>query len=199
VTEKPATAGPQCVENEELAYDWFIDGGAFDNVPLGLGYSLTGAMVSRVGGVTTPDRHFFYIDPDRRRYVTDSGDPEGTSAKVPTPVYPSLSEVANLAGNFYAVAGKYELQTVARYVWRENPTQQPPKLLIAGRLTPIVGEYLYAFGAFLAKPFRTFDFEVGTYDGAYDYARWICDQEIAAQPKGARSRARCMFDALKST
>jgi len=200
VTEKPAPAGPECVENELQTHDWFIDGGAFDNVPLGLGYSLTEAMVDRIGGVTTKDRHFFYIDPARRRYISDNGDPAGIETTTPTPVYPSLTEVANLAGNFYAVAGKYELQTVARYVWRENPTQQPPKLLIAGRLTPIIGEYLYAFGAFLARPFRTFDYEVGVYDGAYDYARWVCDQEAyASQGKAARSKPRCMFDQLKST
>lgn len=200
VTETPTPAGQECVDNELLTHDWFIDGGAFDNVPLGLGYSLTEAMVNRIGGVTTKDRHFFYIDPDRRRYLSDNADPTGMQTPNPTPVYPSLSEVANLAGNFYAVAGKYELQTVARYVWRESPTQQPPKLLIAGRLTPIVGEYLYAFGAFLAQPFRTFDYEVGIYDGAYDYARWICDQEAAgSQGKPARGRSRCMFDALKTT
>jgi len=200
VTPTATRSGPECVENTRLTHDWFIDGGAFDNVPLGLGYSLTDAMVERLGGVTTKERHFFYIDPERRRYLSSSGDPLGVDAAEPTPVSPSLSEVATLAGNFYAVAGKYELQTVARYVWREDPGERPPRLLIAGRLTPIVGEYLYAFGAFLARPFRVFDFNVGAYDGAYDFARWICDQEVSVQggQPGARSRARCMFELMKT-
>jgi hypothetical protein len=196
VTEKPTPASAECVANESLTYDWFIDGGAFDNVPLGLGYSLTDAMVTRPDSLSTERRQFFYIDPDRRRYISSPGEDEASPTAAPVPVYPSLSEVLSLAGNFYAVAGKYELQTVARYVWREKPGQPEPKLLIAGRLTPIVGEYLYAFGAFLAEPFRRFDYEVGVYEGAYDYANWVCNQEHGKP--GARTEPRCMFDQIKS-
>jgi hypothetical protein len=200
-------AGPAtelCVQNEKLVEDWFVDGGAFDNIPLGLGFSLTQRMLEQLReepkGIAAEDKHFFYIDPERRRYLaTAPSAPGEAGTEAPQPVAPGLANVVKLGTNFFSVAASYELQAVARYGQTEYGWSRPPNLIIADRLMPITGKYLFAFGAFLAEPFRRFDFAVGAYDGAYSAAKWVCDQRLAASAAVTTgARARCILQTLQT-
>jgi hypothetical protein len=195
----PVAFGPQvirhCVENGQVRQgdrgprrggcaavaDQFIDGGVFDNVPLGLAVSLTGQIL---GADASEQVHYVYVDPDHARSYS--------KAPTPAPERPEtkrvgLSTTFDFISTFIAVSEQYELQTVARYLYKPTdgrvanggeklpPTTPLPRL--SSRFHPLMGSYLAHFGAFFAQPFREHDFYVGVYDGFINAAReqWKID------------------------
>jgi hypothetical protein len=49
------------------------------------------------------------------------------------------------------------------------------QVFISSRFHPIIGEYLFGFGAFFERSFREFDYYVGVYDAVRSIADKICD------------------------
>lgn len=49
------------------------------------------------------------------------------------------------------------------------------QVFISSRFHPIIGEYLWGFGAFFERSFREFDYYVGVYDAVHSIADKICD------------------------
>ncbi|HET7766461.1 MAG TPA: patatin-like phospholipase family protein [Burkholderiales bacterium] len=49
------------------------------------------------------------------------------------------------------------------------------QVFISSRFHPIIGEYLFGFGAFFERSFREFDYYVGVYDAVHSIADKICD------------------------
>ncbi len=184
----PVAFGPQvirhCAEDDHTRRhagcvqldDQFIDGGVFDNVPLGLAVSLTGQILS-------PDDaeqvHYVYVDPDHARSYSKAPTP------TPTPERPEtkrvgLSTTFDFISTFVSVSEQYELQTVARYLYKPTDGRMPngqklppatPLPRLSSRFHPLMGSYLAHFGAFFAEPFREHDFYVGVYDGLINAAR----------------------------
>lgn len=192
----------------------FFDGGLFDNVPLGVARSLVTQRSSRVA-VSQPgadvqskappsdleleyaplvqDRRqptsvtFHYIDPDKRRYSQGEIDP-GEPARVPEPEAHQphgARYLVRLVSNFVGVARQYELQSEARFAW---PDKRIP-VVLSRRFSPIFGENLGNFGAFLAVAFREYDYHAGVYDAAHDLARAKCER------RGTPTR-KCLVDEL---
>lgn len=92
--------------------------------------------------------------------------------------------MVQLAGGAVASARQYELQSLARQIARDSEpgqgTADRAMLLQSSRGTPIVGETVRSFGAFLGRPFREYDFYVGIYDGLEFVARhFLCAQPQA--------------------
>lgn len=130
---------------------WFVDGGVFDNNPLTLAYLL---YEYRRHDEPWEDPLAVFVDPDnvRGRGAEDHG---------AEPVTRGLGAVMKLLGSAVTTAREYELEVLARSL-AEDDRQQ---LRSSSRRFPVVGVHLKAFGAFLARPFREYDFYVGAYDG----------------------------------
>ncbi len=59
------------------------------------------------------------------------------------------------------------------------------------RLTPLTGDFLFAFGAFLDERFRDFDYYAGVYDALYGIAEFYCY-------RGSDFSERCRSDAFRT-
>ncbi len=73
----------------------------------------------------------------------------------------------------------------------ERPLFQP------ARLTPLAGEFLASFGAFLERRFRDFDYYAGVYDAVYGVSEYYCDSaNDMSEECLARTFRNLYFDAL---
>lgn len=159
----------------------FIDGGVFDNNPLGLAVRLF--EITSASDQQALDLEVAYTSPDQfRGPLADARRPATV-----TPDRQGLAGLLQLGSGAIDSARQYELQTLARQLARDvealrasaapESVQARPRLLQSSRGTPIVGETLGAFGAFLGQPFREYDFYAGIYDGLEFVARrFVCPE-----------------------
>jgi hypothetical protein len=177
----PAQPIEHCLENEggptdgkctEATHvDLFVDGGVFDNNPLGIAYRTARAGLTKQGQDTRlrdrPDgTHpeevdvlYGYVDPDLRSYPLYSPplseeDPDDD---------PVMSLVTSLGGQMLENARGHELASLAD----ENYALLEDLWLINANYPPI-SELLGAFLGFFERDFRDFDFHLGTYDAFVD-------------------------------
>jgi hypothetical protein len=152
----------------------FVDGGVFDNNPLGLAlelYRLTApAETLVVNGSDRVDTVVVHA-PFPTALYTAVNLHRGTLADRP----PKRGERAQLGGLHAAVrllagavpaAREYELQTVARTLAQGGDTLGQ-RIVAPTRAFPIMGEHLGGFAAFLGQPLREYDFLLGVYDGLH--------------------------------
>jgi predicted acylesterase/phospholipase RssA len=176
--DRDGTAQETSCDDKSATPDKFIDGGVFDNIPLGLAVNLTNQVLDAKAAEQV---HYLYLDPDHARSYRKA---VSTSAESPNTKSVGLSNTLDFISSFVEVSEQYELQTVARYLYKpENgnrPTTPLPRL--SSRFHPLVGTYLAHFGAFLARPFREHDFFVGIYDGLANRAREQCSIFASARP-----------------
>ncbi|HEX6590347.1 MAG TPA: patatin-like phospholipase family protein [Longimicrobiales bacterium] len=141
----------------------FMDGGIFDNNPVGLALSLYLHFRGKGGRAPT----IVYVNPGRGRAPLPV-DPPNTEAIAAGGVGPAFQTIRSAIGTW----SQYELQLVVRDQALKglNPTWA-----LSDRSAPIMSEHLQHFAGFLAFPFREHDFYVGTYDGLVLLAReFIC-------------------------
>lgn len=162
-------AGVSCTEPTHV--DTFVDGGVFDNNPLGIAYrTANGGLIRRGADIvlrTLPDgpKHndldilYGFVDPDLRSYPTYVP-PKTTSEPDDDPV---MSLVTSMGGQMLANARGHELASLAD----ENYDLLQNLWLIRGNYPPI-SELLGAFFGFFERDFRDFDFHLGTYDSFVD-------------------------------
>lgn len=173
----------------------FLDGGAFDNNPVGFARNLYGAQHD------PRPLDILYVNPGRYRQALAAARHD-TLAPPPPPG--GLASVTRFIQGAVPTARQYELQLLAReraHQKREQASREreealreqvarlealaPPgfrsqavpastadaavreRLLLSSRAYPVFGEHLGAFAAFLARPAREFDFYVGMYDAAH--------------------------------
>lgn len=162
----------------------FFDGGIFDNVPLGLAIGLATAKTAPLEQ-SAEQRHaqrpwlardaepehvtFVFVDPDRRRRAENT-----LNAQDQDELGRGYSYILQVAKRFISVSRTYELQTTTRYRSSSSFEVAPTT-----RLFPIMGQHLGAFAAFLARPFREYDFYVGVYDAMYARALRACHERRA--------------------
>ena len=131
---------------------YFIDGGAYDNVPLQLAIELNEKASI-----------FLFIDPSNMRKeapVSATEDeekpPVGFITTNAIPLLTSLEIFQSM--RLYQAINKY---------FRNNDKRT---LILSSRYHPITGKYLEHFAAFLDKNFRVYDYHVGVYDAIYHLA-----------------------------
>jgi len=149
----------------------FVDGGVFDNNPLGIAYRTARAGLDKNGEkvtlrrlpdaaeAETVDVFYGYVDPDLRSYPLYHA-PEGEAGGDDDPV---MSLVGRIGGQMLADARGHELASLAD----ENFSLLKDLWLIRGNYPPI-SELLAAFFGFFERDFRDFDFYLGTYDSFVD-------------------------------
>jgi len=151
--------------------DLFVDGGVFDNNPLGIAYRIARSGLTAAGGQVAlreqPDGNasedvdvfYGYIDPDLRTYPIYK--PQHSEEEPEEDAVMGL--VARLGGQMLENARGHELASLAD----ENFALLEGLWLVSANYPP-VSELLGAFFGFFERDFRDFDFHLGTYDSFVD-------------------------------
>ena len=131
---------------------YFIDGGAYDNIPLQLATELDKNA-----------SHFVFIDPSNMRKEVIKEEEE-EEEKIPigfitTNAIPLLSSLE--------IFQSMKLYQAINQYFRKNSNKS---LILSSRFHPLTGKYLQHFAAFLDPNFREYDYHVGVYDAIYHLA-----------------------------
>jgi len=130
---------------------YFIDGGAYDNIPLQLAIELNKKA-----------KKFVFIDPSNMRKEKQKKQKEierrplGFFASNSIPLFQSVEIFQSM--KLYGALNRY---------FKNNPSYS---LLLSSRYHPLTGNFLGHFGAFLDENFRLYDYYVGMYDAIYHLA-----------------------------
>ncbi len=132
---------------------YFIDGGLYDNVPLGLAIELNPKASI-----------FLFMDPSNMRKeakqdrkMVEEKEPIGFISSNLMPVFSS-----------FGIMQSAKLYDAINQYFRNN---QNRKLVLSSRYHPLTGGFLSHFGAFLDQNFRTYDYYVGVYDALFHAAK----------------------------
>ena len=135
------------------ASHYFIDGGAYDNIPLQLAIELN-----------KNTSHFLFIDPSNmRKEVKDTTKQEEEQRPlgfITTNAIPLLSSLE--------IFQSMKLYQAINQYFRKDSSKT---LILSSRFHPLTGKYLQHFAAFLDPNFREYDYYVGVYDAIYHLAK----------------------------
>jgi len=141
--------------------NYFIDGGAYDNLPLQLATELDPRA-----------KEFIFIDPSNMRKEREQNiskeeeqEPVGFLTSNAIPLLDSLDIFQSM--RLYNAITQY---------FHEGSGKQ---LILSSRYHPITGKFLGHFGAFLDKDFRIYDYHVGVYDAIYHLSKAMKDRGYA--------------------
>ena len=141
---------------------YFIDGGAYDNVPLQLAIELN-----------PESSHFLFMDPSNMRKEPKVKNKE---VKEEVPVGFITTNAIPLLSSLEIFQSMRLYQAINQY-FRNN---QNRTLILSSRYHPITGKYLEHFAAFLDKNFRVYDYYVGVYDAIYHLAKSFKKKKVYA-------------------
>ena len=154
-----SSAFPGAFEQVKLRYaykgrvreSYFIDGGVYDNIPLGLATVLNPKA-----------NNFLLIDPNNMRKEPPSSDEDEEEP----PIGFFSSSLIPMVNSVEILQQMKLYQAINRY-FRRHPER---KLILSSRYHPLTAGFLEHFGAFLDRNFRLYDYHVGVYDAIYQLA-----------------------------
>ena len=133
--------------------NYFIDGGAYDNIPLQLATELN------------PKANLFvFMDPNNMRKEPPLTEEEEKEE----PPIGFLTSSAGPLFNSVEIFQQMKLYQAINLYFRGHPER---KLILSSRFHPLTAGYLEHFAAFLDKNFRLYDYHVGVYDAIYHLAK----------------------------
>ena len=174
----------RCPERyKKYTYD-FIDGGFFDNVPLGLAVELSECrqhihhgcdkeVANKKDILTNEVVNYIYMDPSKRRKEKKQDIQQDEALTSGFGIYNQ--------GKFWVRAQEIYANAELYRALRENFDAREEKnrmrrLLLTDRYPQLAGNYLAHFGAFFGQVFRDYDYYVGVYDGMVNFAN-LCLRE----------------------
>jgi len=131
---------------------YFIDGGAYDNIPLQLAIELDKRA-----------NLFLFMDPSNMRKEPQQEKEETEEMPIgfiQTNTLPLLSSLE--------IFQSMKLYQAINQYFRNDPHNT---LILSSRYHPLAGKYLEHFAAFLDRNFRLYDYHVGVYDAVYHLAK----------------------------
>ncbi len=131
---------------------YFIDGGAFNNVPLDLATELNDEA-----------KLFIFMDPTNMRK-----EPKSDNTEDEKPPVGFLTSSASPLKSSLEIFQQMQLYNAINKYFRHNPER---KLILSSRYHPLTARYLEHFAAFLDKNFRLYDYYVGVYDAIYHLSK----------------------------
>jgi len=160
-----SSAFPGAFEQVKLRYKYkgkveshyFIDGGAFNNVPLDLATELNDEA-----------KIFIFMNPtnmrkeSKEKNVEEEKPPVGFLTSSASPLKSSIEIYQQM--QLYNAINKY---------FRHNPER---RLILSSRYHPLTARYLEHFAAFLDRNFRLYDYYVGVYDAIYHLSKALKDK-----------------------
>ena len=132
--------------------NYFIDGGAYDNIPLQLAIELDKSA-----------SHYLFIDPNNMRKESIKADDEEEEQ---IPLGFITTNAIPLLNSLEIFQSMKLYQAINQYIRNDRSKT----LILSSRYHPLTGGYLSHFGAFLDKNFRMYDYYVGVYDAIYHLA-----------------------------
>jgi len=131
---------------------YFIDGGAYDNIPLQLAIELDKNA-----------SHFVFIDPSNMRKELIKEEEEEEEE---IPLGFITTNAIPLLNSLEIFQSMKLYQAINQYIRNDSSKT----LILSSRFHPLTGGYLSHFAAFLDKNFRMYDYYVGVYDAVYHLA-----------------------------
>ena len=131
---------------------YFIDGGAYDNIPLQLAIELDKKA-----------SHFVFIDPSNMRKEVIE---ENNEEEEEIPLGFITTNAIPLLNSLEIFQSMKLYQAINQYIRNDSSKT----LILSSRFHPLTGGYLSHFAAFLDKNFRMYDYYVGVYDAIYHLA-----------------------------
>ena len=180
---------------------YFTDGGVFDNNPLQLAFDIYERRADKlviaspvdgrtIASVPTVPPRALYVGTDDYRGPLDSL----RAREIDRGPVGGVDAIGRLIMGAIPAARQYEMQTLARSIADD---QRVPRnyIRVTTRYFPVFGEHLGAFGAFLGRPFREWDFYAGLYDGIVFAARdVICTPRTGFDTTKHGGTERCAKD-----
>ncbi len=161
-----------CPAGHYLASNTFIDGGVFDNVPVGAAVDLVKARDASDGIETS--HSYIFLNPENDQAVSLPD----------TNVRLTDGRTENDYTNDYTIEHQLEVlspllttlrkQVLADSLAKNFGSVDAPQLLLTRRTLPIVGTYLQKFGAFFDKSFFYHDYAAGIFDGINSVVEFFC-------------------------
>jgi len=136
----------------KIRSNYFIDGGAYDNIPLQLAIELDKSA-----------SHYLFIDPSNMRKEPIKADDEEEEQ---IPLGFITTNAIPLLNSLEIFQSMKLYQAINQYIRNDRSKT----LILSSRYHPLTGGYLSHFGAFLDKNFRMYDYYVGVYDAIYHLA-----------------------------
>ncbi|MCH9740585.1 MAG: patatin-like phospholipase family protein [Epsilonproteobacteria bacterium] len=139
-------------EGEQYS-SYFIDGGAYDNLPLQLATELDRRAVD-----------FVFIDPSNMRGESKATEEEEKEEQPVGFLGANALPLINAVDIFQSMR---LYNAITQYFGEDSLN----KLILSSRYHPIAGKFLGHFGAFLNQDFRIYDYHVGVYDAIYHLSK----------------------------
>lgn len=152
-----------CPADHFLDTNHFIDGGVFDNVPVGVAVELVNAR----GKTAEKDGSHSYIFLDAEGGTADHYSGKNGQSRSDYSVGAQLDALTPL----FATLRK---QVLAESLSEYFGSVDAPQLLLTQRTIPIVGTYLRKFGALFDRSFFYHDYAAGVFDGIRNVADFLC-------------------------
>lgn len=166
-----------CPENYLLSGGYFIDGGTFDNVPIGVAIDM---IDQKSTNKKARAANYIYMDPANRRstmpaYESESTDTGSLALQSQLGTWtPAFATLMN--GELYrTLLQKFAIDGPDEAINNENRRRT---LLLTRRFPPLTGTYISHFGAFFDPAFRSYDYGVGVYDGLMNIVDYRCDPKM---------------------
>lgn len=179
----PVAFGPLDLQSRTGSTAAYLDGGVFDNIPLGL---LVNLLETTPGG---SDAAVIYLQPSNLRLTPEK------IALAPSQVDArGLSQQLDFVAGAVGSAMGYELAFAQRERLRlraTNPNAKVPfPVRLTSRYSQIFGAQLINFGAFVSHELRKHDYYVGVYDGLYSASYEICSRAMGLRGDHDSASAR---------
>jgi len=134
---------------------YFIDGGAYDNLPLQLATELDPRA-----------KDFIFIDPSNMRGEEELKKQQKQESETPPIGFLNANSLPLMSAvDIFQSMRLYN--AITQYFTKESGR----KLILSSRHHPITGKFLGHFGAFLNRDFRVYDYHVGVYDAIYHLSK----------------------------
>lgn len=168
-------ASPRCTPPDTAL---FVDGGLFDNRPLGLALALSHG-VERGDGRPPASRLLYFVDDDARRLDSSATGAASSAAQTRPEPRAGLSAAIRVFSQAVNTGYNTELREFVRLIAREPGGRV--SLGVTTRYPRLMAEHLGHFGAFAARSFREHDFYAGVYDGLRSAFRYLyCGNDVGA-------------------
>ncbi len=193
-TEEVTNGQYHCPQGTALARAEFVDGGAFDNLPVGLSAHLN--QIERgdapvAGKSVVKHVNYYYMDPDNLRpggRKDRSKTALGFSYDAKVMSFDIVEQLRFLLGSSKASSDN-ELYNSFR--WNPIPKDD---LYLTTRFAPLTGKYWGHFGAFIDFSFREYDYFVGIYDGIVALSEQRCAAFNDAEGVASERQYRACVD-----
>jgi len=132
---------------------YFIDGGAYDNLPLQLATELDKRA-----------KDFIFMDPSNMRG-------EELLEEEKNEEHPPIGFLNANALPLMSAVDIFQSMRLYNAITQYFGEESGKKLILSSRYHPITGKFLGHFGAFLNRDFRVYDYHVGVYDAIYHLSK----------------------------